>query len=249
MNFKTFGDPKNKIMVLIHGVMTPWQIWQKQADEFMRHYFVIIPVLDAHDEECPSEFVSLEDEARKIEDYILENYGDRVYALCGLSMGGAIANVIFGNGRLKVDRLVFDGAPLIPLNKLMIKMMTASYLSILHGSQKRDERTLENFKKNFLPEEYLESFLKFTDTMSDESMKNIVNSALSGKMTEKGDKDTRILFFHGTKGNEAAAKRSAALVKGFYPNTEVCCLKGYAHCELCVYKTDDWIERVEKFLK
>ena len=85
---------KNKIMILIHGVLTPWQIWKPQIDYFKDNYHVVVPALDAHIENEKSEFVSIEKEAEMIEEYVNNNFGGRVYALCGLSMGGKIANRI-----------------------------------------------------------------------------------------------------------------------------------------------------------
>ncbi len=28
MNIHTFGDKNNKAVILIHGMLTPWQMWQ-----------------------------------------------------------------------------------------------------------------------------------------------------------------------------------------------------------------------------
>lgn len=46
MKFHEFGDPKNQKIMLIHGVLTPWQIWKPQIEYFKKHYFVIVPALD-----------------------------------------------------------------------------------------------------------------------------------------------------------------------------------------------------------
>ena len=47
---------------------------------------------------------------------------------------------------------------------------------IIRKSQQRDPKTLENCKKNFLPEKYLETFLKVADNMSEPVMKNVTLS-------------------------------------------------------------------------
>ncbi len=247
MRFHEFGDRSNKIIILIHGTLTPWQIWQEQIDYFKEKYFVIVPALDAHVEEEPSEYISVEAEATAIEKYVCENYGKEVFAVCGLSMGGVIACTMFVNGRLGIANLVLDGAPLIPANALMKNIMTGSYLSIIHKSKKRDKKVLENFKKDFLPERYLESYLRFADTMSDDSVKNMLASVCNG-CTRVCDNvnNTRILFLHGTKGNEMLSKKSAQMMKRNYSGVEIMCFKGLKHAELAIYKAEQWIEVVDK---
>lgn len=248
MRFHEFGDKNDKIIILIHGVLTPWQIWQEQIDFFKEKYFVIVPALDAHVEEEASEYISVEQEAKCIEEYVCSNYGSKVFAVCGLSMGGAIANVLFGNGKLEIEHLVFDGAPLVPTPGFATKMMTNAYLDIIHKSKERDKNTLRNFEKNFLPAKYLDSYLKFADTMSDDSVKNILNSVGESRLSVCGNpNNTRILFLHGTKGNEILAKKSAKLTKRHYPDATILSFKGYMHGELAIYKGAEWIRVVDSF--
>lgn len=249
MRFHEFGDRSNPIIVLIHGVLTPWQMWEEQIAFFKERYFLIIPALDAHVEEEPCEYISVVQEAKSIEDYVISHYGNQVYAVCGLSMGGAIANVLFGNQKLQIEHLILDGAPLVPTNSLITKIMTSSYLNIIHQSQKRDPKVLQNFKKNFLPEKYLGSYLKFADTMSDNSVKNMLSSVGESRVCVcENVHNTRILFLHGTKGNEILAKISANRIAKQYPGTIVRCFKGYAHGELAIYKANEWVETVNSFI-
>lgn len=249
MRFHTFGNKENKKMILIHGVLTPWQIWQESIDYFSENYYVIVPALDGHIEEEASEYRTVEDEAERIIEYMLTNFGNDVDTICGLSMGGAIAYKIFESGKLNINYLVLDGAPLSPVGKLPVWIMEKSYISIIHKSKARDKKTLESFKKDFLPEKYLESFLKFADTMSDSSISNIVRSVFSISIsTCEHGKDTSILFMHGTKGNESVSAKSAKRMKEIYPQTQIRCFEGYKHAELAIYHSKDWIECVDKFI-
>ena len=40
MKFHTFGSDKNPPIVLIHGTLTPWQVWEKQIEHFKKKYYV-----------------------------------------------------------------------------------------------------------------------------------------------------------------------------------------------------------------
>lgn len=250
MNFHTFGDRERPVIVLIHGVLTPWQVWERQIEYFEKEYYVVAVALDAHEEERSSEFVSIDDEARKIEDYILQNHGGEVYAICGISMGGAITHIIWKNRRIKAQKYVLDGAPLVPFGKLMCWVMTHNYINIIIKSKQRDKRILNSFKKNFLPERFLDTYLKIADNMRESSVRNMITSVCGSNVCTDVESDgAEVMFLHGTKGNESLAKKSAALVKKHYLKCMVVCFDGFKHCEAAIYKQEKWLRYVEEFFE
>lgn len=249
MEFHTFGDASDPAMLLIHGVLTPWQIWEPMIAHFQQKYYVIVPALDAHIEESASEFVSIEAEAAAIEQYVTAHCGGALAVLCGLSMGGVIANCIFERTRLRIGHLVLDGAPLQKMPEIAVWFMIRSYQTIIRKSKARDPKILERFKRDFLPEKYLESYLKFADTMSDASVRNMIVSVCKTvpQPCENPDR-TRILFLHGDAGNEKAAVKSAALMQRNYPEMTDKNYPGMKHTELAVLHPADWCRDVEAFL-
>ncbi len=249
MYFHTFGDKNDPVVVLVHGVLTPWQVWQEQIERFKDRYYVVAVALDAHTEESPSEFISIEGEAQQIEDYIVDNFGAKVYALCGISMGAVICHEIWKNGVVGIERLVMDGAPLKAMPKIAIKVMTRNYHIIIRKSKQRDKKTMEGFIKNCAPERCLASYLKIADNMSEQSVKNIVSSACTHNLCTSIESDTKVLYMHGTKGNEVVSSKVGKLMKKHYPDSRVYCFKGYLHCEAAVYKPQEWLSIVEEFLK
>lgn len=249
MKFYTFGSRDKEMVVLIHGMLTPWQIWQTQIDNFKERYFVIVPALDGHIEDEKTEFVSIRDEAEKIARYIRENYGSKIFAVCGLSMGGAIANILFSSKRLQIKYLIFDGAPLVPTSGLQRKIMTDKYISLVHKSQKRDAKTLENLKTDFLQEKYLDSYLKLVDAMSDRTIENMVDSVCESQLCiSDNEHKTKILYMHGTKSNESLSKKSAKLVKKYYPEARIAPFSGCGHAEVAVYRPEEWINAFVGFV-
>lgn len=249
MEFHTFGNKSNKSIILVHGILTPWQIWENQIEYFKEKFYIIVPALDAHIEEHASEYISVNDEAEKIEKYIHKELDGTVYALCGLSMGAAIANRVFERNKVVINNLILDGAPLVKISQISNKFMTAAYKSIIHKSKFRDKKTLNNFTRDFLPEKFLASYLKFADTMSDSSIENMINSVSTSVITPRENAEkTKILFMHGTKGNEIYSKKAAKLMKKHYPDMTIKCFDGYKHAELAVYKANKWSETVETFL-
>lgn len=250
MQFHTFGEKKNPVMLLIHGMLTPWQIWEDVISCYSERYYVVVPALDGHIQEEPSEFLSVEEEARQMEQYVLEHCGKRVFAVMGLSLGGAIANQLFENRTLEIEKLVIDGGPLLPMNRMLKAVMTKQYLMLVRKSKQRDPKILESFEKDFLPKKYLEPYLKFADTMSDSTIENKVSSVCATDIHPAGNAQiTKILFLHGTVANETISKKAAEKMKSFYPETQIKCFKGLKHAELLCFRPKEWIEVVDVFLK
>ena len=249
MRFHTVGNESGKVIVLIHGMLNPWQIWQDVADAFSKEYYVVIPELDAHTQGEASDFISVEDEARKIHDYLIQNFGGKLYMICGLSMGGRIAATLAGMQDISTEYLILDGAPLLPMPKIMIRFMMGSYIKIIQKSRKRDPKVLESFKKDFLPERYLDDFLKLADYMDEQSIKNILSSVFSAFEFKRYEDSCKILFMHGTKGNESVSKKAAIKMKEVNPQTQIRCYNGYAHAQLLSFEQSKWIDEVKGFLE
>lgn len=244
-----FVDGNKPIMVLIHGVLTPWQIWMPQIMVFKQKYNIYTIALNAHTEEAASEFVSVPAEAEDIVAYFKAKNINTLDVLCGISLGGKIACEIWKGDKLNIHNLIMDGAPLVACPKFAVHIMINNYKSIIRKSKARDKKVIESFKKDFLPEKYLDSYLKIADLMSDKSIENMIGSAFAGGKIEGVKNQSRILFIHGTKGNEVLSRKAANLMKKYYPVTEVVCFQGDVHCYKVIYEPEKWIGVVEKFLE
>lgn len=235
-------------MVLVHGMLTPWQVWMPQIRAFQDRYNIYAVALDAHTEEGSSEFISVQAEAESIIAFLQSKNLTAIDVLCGISLGGKIVHEIWKSGKLTINNLIMDGAPLVSCPKFAVGIMKKNYLDIVRKSKLRDAKVLENFKKYFLPEKYLDSYLKFVDLMSESSVANMVTSVFSGGNMEGFCNHSRILFLHGTKGNEVLSKRAAKLMKRYYPDTQTVCFRGDPHCYKMIYQPSEWISVVNSFL-
>ena len=249
MNFHTFGNKEGSAVILIHGMLTPWQIWNRAAEEFSGTHYVIVPELDGHTENEKSTVISIEDEARKITEYIREELGSKVYLLAGLSMGGRIAAEIAKDPGLKIQNLVIDGAPLIKLNGLFKSIMKSNYRSLLNKSRSRDPRIEASFKRDFLPGEYWEPFTSIADNMDSQSIDNIIDSAFAPFEFTKYPEGMKSRFMHGTKGNESVSKKGALKMRDMNPQMEIKRFDGLAHAELACFKPQQWISEVKECIK
>lgn len=249
MKFHILGDKNKPVIILIHGVLTPWQVMLPIAEHFADRYCCVIPALNGHVAERKTEFISIEQEAKEIEEYIANNFSAKVFAVFGLSMGGAIAHTLWKNRILGIENIILDGAPLVKSGKILTSMMCSEYIKIVESSKRRNPKTLKNFSENFLPAKYLDDYLSFIDHMSNDSIKNMLNSVDKSRLSLDLDtKNTKAMYIHGTAVNEMLAKKSAKLICKRYPDIYVICLKGNNHCESAIYEPDDWAKIADDFL-
>lgn len=248
MIFHELGDKSKPLAILIHGCFQPWQTLLPIAKALEEDYFIIMPALNGHTAEEVTHFESIEKEAEEIEEYILKNHGKDVFSICGFSMGGAVAYEILKSNRLQIENVILDGAPLVSTGKFLSNIMEGNYVKIAEKSKARDKKTLENFGKNFLPEKYLDDFLSFIDKTQEESIRNMLRSVGKDRFDETLKLiNTKLLYLHGTKANEALAKKSAKLITKFYIDATVICFKGDGHIQCAIYEPDDWAKVAKDF--
>ena len=229
----TFGDKSNPAVIFIHGVWMPWQCWEQQIHAFKEDYYVIVPALNAHAAEEKSEFISIRNEADEIESWLLERGIYQIHGVCGLSMGGAIANLLFAKERLQIRYLLLDGAVLVPTPKFATNLMIKEYKKLLLKMKARDPKTLKNAEKNFISKKYIPKFFEFGDRMSETSIENILSTVGESRLYLSGStKETKILYLYGSGYNEYLSKKTAAQIKRIYPGAKVVCFKGYLHGQL-----------------
>ena len=91
-------------------------------------------------------------------------------------------------------------------------------------------------------------FFKIADNIENESINDILDSVSSDFQYKPYDSSMKILFMHGTKGNESVSRKCAAKMKEINPQTVIRCFNGYAHAQLACFEPQNWIKEVMKFL-
>ena len=100
-----------------------WWNYLRQARLLSDKYHVILPVLDGHGEEYQKEYVSTEQSAQEILEYIKDQCDGHVFALGGVSLGGQIVMELLSLNAHIADKAIIDGSLCIPQPKLA-KMST-----------------------------------------------------------------------------------------------------------------------------
>jgi len=143
--YKTFGDPRNPAVLLIHGLGADNGMWQPQIEPFAAAgFYMITPDMRSHGQSATGEF-SIAACARDLQD-LLDELNIQKTHLVGVSMGGLIVQQMICDFPDCVDKIVicdsFSGvssfserfnaqlaAMLLAIlpNKLLTKLLVSTY--------------------------------------------------------------------------------------------------------------------------
>jgi len=249
MEILEFGNKENKKIILIHGFQSPYQVWNEYIEYYKNKYHIIVPILTGHNPNEKEDFISFDNVVKEIEDYYISKYGNDVYAIYGMSMGGVVTAQLWQNKRLNAEKIIMESSPLMSSGKFMSKMLTNTYLMLTHKTQQRDKKVVEQAVGSIISRDKLDVFLEMMDSMSDETIINYLKAVRKYKLPNNiNTPNTNVYYYYGTKINEMLAKKTAKYIKKNYPNSNIICFNGKGHCENSLLNPDEMIKELDKIL-
>lgn len=107
------GQENQDVIVLLHGGDFSWWQYQAQMDLLCENYHVVLPILDGH-AGSDADFTSIEDNAKRLLDYIDKTYGGSVFLIAGLSLGGQILLEMLALRKDICQYAIVESAAIIP---------------------------------------------------------------------------------------------------------------------------------------
>lgn len=247
MEFKEFGSKENRTIILIHGFAISWKMWTVQIDTFSKNYHVIVPVLDGHDGEEKSTFISIEKAANEITEYIKENLGGRVFAICGESLGGTITMEILSQEKHIAQKSIINAGPVARDGKVLVALKVWAR-EVQRKLTKREGRMIKKtYSKSYFPEYLVQDIFRVFGNMSKETNKNAIFSAFTYSMRDSiKNSDAEIVYWYGSK-EAVYIKESIKNVMKMAPNIKREEFKGYEHGKLCVANPKLYIKKADEF--
>ncbi len=135
MKYFEFGKDQKEILVFLHGGGTSYKASVQVAEFLGQRYHVILVGYDGFNPSEPeTEFRSAMDEARRLGDYIVENYHGRIDILYGLSYGCRVLMEVLGDERLTITTTIADGMSLREYPNLKSKWAKDVYCFFFTGT-------------------------------------------------------------------------------------------------------------------
>lgn len=254
MRFHEFGYKNFPHILLIHGGGNSWWNYLRQARILSDKFHVILPTLDGHGEEYQRDYISTENSAQQIMDYIKNNCNGKLFAIGGVSLGGQIAIELLSLDSDIAQKVIIDGSICIPQPNLSrISTIVVKIFGKLMFSKSASKIQLSLMKKiypNMAYPEEIENY--YMEDMPRLPMKTLVKmyKTYMGKYRLKEsitESKAQVLYIYGEK-EMRCVKESAKLFQKMHPDCILYEAKGYNHGYLSAYLPLEWIKLVNSFL-
>lgn len=232
MQFHEFGNSNEKTLLLIHGMASTWkQSFSKVIPELSNFYHVIAIGLDGHDPEENTDFISRDDEAQQLVDFIINKLNGNIYAIYGSSLGIIISLCMFFKEKVKVEYMIFDGLVKTPyfgiFTNIMNNFIASLAYKMAHGKY-RIFLKLAGITPNMLED------LMYTG-VSKKTLKNCCYAAFTyfkHLPPIKVYTNTHTVCWYGEKEKSVPSGINKLKLRSYFPNLVEKCYKGYAHGEI-----------------
>lgn len=246
MKYKEYGLKNKDIIILLHGGGLSWWNYIDEIGLLEDEFHIVIPILDGHSD-SDTNFISIENNASEIINFINENYNGKVKLIGGLSLGGQVLLEILSRNPNICEYAVIESALVIPM-KFTYKMIETIF-NLTYGLTKKSWFSKLQFKnlkiKNSLYDLYYEDTCKISKNNLIAFMKS--NSSYELKDTLSRTR-AKVLILVGSK-ERSIMKKSAVKIAELIPNSELEILQGYYHGDISINHVDDYVERVKRLVR
>ena len=255
MVFHEFGDKKFPHILLIHGGGNSWWNYIRQARMLSDKYHVILPTLDGHGEEYQKDYITTENSAQQILEYIKNNCDRKLFAIGGVSLGGQIAIELLSLDSDIAEKAIIDGSICIPQPKLArICTVIVKLFGKIMFSKSASKIQLGLMKKMYpnmaYPEEIENYYIEDMPRIPIKTLVTIYKTYMGEYRLKYAIKESKaqVLYIYGEKEMKCV-KESAKLFQKMHPDCTLYEAKGYNHGYLSAYLPLEWMALVNPFLK
>ena len=213
MKIHSFGDAAKPTLLLLPGTCCDWKGNFGGVIPLLEPDFRVLCVsYDGFEETQPeTTFPTMEEETRKIEEYIKQNLGGHLHAAYGCSLGGSFVGLLAARQKIRLDIGILGSSDLDQSSALPAKLMTELAMPLLYPVI-RDGK----FKAKFLQKrmdkrmqemgDYTKAFMEMLGGarpyISMQSCKNQFYSDMITPLPDHLDTPTEIHIFYALKMGE-----------------------------------------------
>jgi len=245
MLYHAFGKPTRPVIVLLHGAGVSWWNFEEVAKCLEKDYYVILPVVRGFGEAAKRTFHGVREEARELITLIETEFGGRVFALGGISLGAQIAlEAMVESPKIAkyaiLESILTSKAPIgdrwlefvCRVNEeFHTKKLYAALLSRVMG----------------IPERYREVFYQENRAVRQDNALQMMHSLCNRHLrTPTQNILASTLILYGEK-EYAYVKRSAQALDRVLPNSVLYCMPGRKHGELAFDHPSEYADLLIEF--
>ena len=223
MKVYEFGDKSKPGIMLFPGTCCYWKSnFGHVLENLQKLFYTMVVSYSGFDETENTTFISELDEVKKVETYIKNKFGGKIFAAYGCSLGGSLVSLLVGRQNIHIDHAIIGSSDMDQAPKWLAKIETAIMIPLFYPfitgksdcflRRKMDKRLQQGGESAEHTKKFLEIMgvgsgidLSF---ISKESMKNQFCTDLYTKVGEKiHAPGTTIHVFYAKKMGEKYLER------------------------------------------
>lgn len=245
MNVIHFGNPNSPVVMFLHGGGLSWWNYREIAALLQDKYHIILPILDGH-AGSDADFVSIEENARRVIRYIDEYLDGQILVLGGVSLGAQIAAEILAT-RPDICRCALLESALVRPMKLTHALIPAAFgVSYRLIRQKWFARLQAAYLG--IPKSLFEDYYRDTSAITKPNLIAFLQSNSVYRINDGLTHTTaRIKIVAGAR-ELPAMRASARLLHSTIPGSDLEILPGFSHGELSLRHPQKYIHILQSLM-
>ncbi|MEM5770137.1 MAG: alpha/beta hydrolase [Bacillota bacterium] len=246
MKYKEFGNMNGPTIILLHGEHLSWWSFKDIIDLLKMDYHIVAPVIDGHGEDGETTFLSIQEAAHKLIQYIDVKHQGKVFALCGVSLGAQIVVEMLSERAEIAEYALVESTLVVPYENSLRSRFAASRLAYVLSRQKWLARPLAKalcVKPELFPLYYQDCL-----HISYASWLNIEKSRTGYAVPKTlGTSTAKVLIIIGSEEIKAMDK-SVRLLMNTVQKPYVCVVPEMKHGELSLAHCTEYLALVKNFM-
>ncbi len=246
MKVVEYGKKNSNVIVLLHGGGLSWWSYREVAELLQQDYHVVIPILDGHSE-SDKNFISIEDNASEIIEYIDRRYNGSVSLIGGLSLGGQILVEILSQRSDICKIAIIESALVIPMkltHHLVKPMMEMNY-----GLIKQAWFAKLQFKSLKIKSELYAEYYRDTCNITKENMISFLKANAWYTVKEKIVNTQAKVFVFAGQREQSKMIHSAQILNKMIPDSTLEIKNKMYHGEYSINYANEYADKVISLLK
>ena len=209
------------------------------------NFHIVTPIIDGHGENADEFFISIENSAGKLLEYIERQCNGKIFALGGLSIGGLIVTEALSTIPDITQFAIIESALVLPIK--WVTPLIAPSVKLFYGLVKKRWFAKLQAKKLFVSEDMFEQYYKDSSKISKQSLININLSNYGYVLKSNIEKTkTKTLIIAGDK-ELSSIKKSAIILNRKMPDSTLYLAQNMGHGELSLANPKEYVRKIREF--
>ena len=246
MEFREYGTKNKETIILLHGGGLSWWNYRDEAKLLENRYHVILPILDGHGG-SDRHFISIEDNAQKIIDFIDSRSGGSVLLIGGLSLGGQILLEILSQRKDICRYAIVESASVIP--STMARGLIGPSIAMAYKMIENPAFSKAQFKNLKIRQDLYSDYYSDTCRIDKADLISFMRASLSYSLKDSiKNTQAEVHIYAGEKDNLNII-RSAKIINETIPASTLTYLPDLYHGQFSLNHSEEYVSDILKIVE